>query len=260
MIKQLILHNFLLEKHNAIVCTAIMGAVILLFSTILAGTYVDDTNTMRISYENGVGAATFALWFCLTYTASRMFRNLGNRRTAIPFLMLPASNKDKFLANCIMGIGGTFAMFFVGLIGADIIQALFNIATRYTTGSLTFAFFEDISNEASLIINDVQLFNNVLWNILMVFWCHSIFTLGSTMFRKHCFIKTCLSLIGLTILHTAIITSIAVSIAHSNSDITIHFLVDPQIMGSITAYAIVIAMIVGAYFWAYRRFCKKTIL
>ena len=89
MIKQLILHKLLLEKRNVIACTSIMGAVILFFSTIAADTYVDNMNTYRIYYGNAIGAANFAIWFCLLYTASRMFRDLSSRQTAIPFLMLP---------------------------------------------------------------------------------------------------------------------------------------------------------------------------
>ena len=144
MIKQLILHKFLLEKKNVIACTSIMGAVILFFATIAADTYVDNTNIYRVDYGRAVNVANVAIWFCFIYTASRMFRDLNSRKTAIPFLMLPASNKDKFLANCIMGIGGTFAMFIVALIGADIIQALFNLAVRFTTGSIIANFVENL--------------------------------------------------------------------------------------------------------------------
>ena len=88
MIKQLILHKLLLEKRNAIACTSIMGAVILFFATIAADTYVDNMNVYRVDYIHAIGAANFAIWFCFLYTASRMFRDLNNRKTAIPFLML----------------------------------------------------------------------------------------------------------------------------------------------------------------------------
>ena len=102
MIKQIILHKFLLEKKNVIACTSIMGAVILFFATIAADTYVDNTNIYRVDYDRAVNVANVAICFCFIYTASRMFRDLNSRKTAIRFLMLPASNKDKFLANCIM--------------------------------------------------------------------------------------------------------------------------------------------------------------
>ena len=234
MIKQLILHKLLLEKRNAIACTSIMGAVILFFATIAADTYVDNMNVYRVDYIHAIGAANFAIWFCFLYTASRMFRDLNNRKTAIPFLMLPASNKDKFLANCIMGIGGTFAMFIVALIGADIIQALF--------------------------FNGFKVIHSFMLYVLLILWSHSIFTLGSTMFRKHNFIKTILSLFGSFLLLMMLIGCFASSAAYSGRDITIHFLVDPEVMFTITAYVIVISTTIGAYYWAYRRFCNKTIL
>ena len=90
MIKQLILHSLLLEKRNAIACTSIMAGVILFFATIAASTYTDEQNLLRVDYSHAVGTANCMLWLCLIYTASRMFRYLNTRKTAIPYLMLPA--------------------------------------------------------------------------------------------------------------------------------------------------------------------------
>ena len=255
MIKQLILHSLLLEKRNAIACTSIMAGVILFFATIATHTYVDEMNISRIDYRNSVEAAKTALWFCRIYTASRMFLHLSTRKTAIPYLMLPASNKDKFLANCIMTLGGTFVMFIIALLGADVVQALFNLATRFTTGSITANYVESIFNV------EFQS-NNIISNkiILSLFWVHSIFTLGSTIFRKHSLIKTILSLLGASIILVMIIGGIVSSAVSSNRDITIQFLVDPMIMANISSYIIIIGTTIGAYYWAYRRFCKKTIL
>ena len=255
MIKQIILHSLLLEKRNAIACTSIMAGVILFFATIATHTYVDEMNISRIDYRNSVEAAKTALWFCLIYTASRMFLHLSTRKTAIPYLMLPASNKDKFLANCIMTLGGTFVMFIIALLGADVVQALFNLATRFTTGSITANYVESIFNV------EFQS-NNIISNkiILSLFWVHSIFTLGSTIFRKHSLIKTILSLLGASIILVMIIGGIVSSAVSSNRDITIQFLVDPMIMANISSYIIIIGTTIGAYYWAYRRFCKKTIL
>ena len=255
MIKQLILHSLLLEKRNAIACTSIMAGVILFFATIATHTYVDEMNISRVYYAHSVGAAKATLWFCLIYTASRMFLHLSTRKTAIPYLMLPASNKDKFLANCIMTLGGTFVMFIIALLGADVVQALFNLATRFTTGSITANYVESIFNV------EFQS-NNIISNkiILSLFWVHSIFTLGSTIFRKHSLIKTILSLLGASIILVMIIGGIVSSAVSSNRDITIQFLVDPMIMANISSYIIIIGTTIGAYYWAYRRFCKKTIL
>jgi len=256
MIKQLILHSLLLEKRNAIACTSIMAGVILFFATIATHTYVDEMNISRVYYAPSVGAAKAALWFCLIYTASRMFRSFNTRQTAIPYLMLPASNKDKFLANCIMTLGGTFVMFIIALLGADVVQALFNLATRFTTGSITVNCIESFFSMNS----NFDIINGQFMMILMLFWVHSMFTLGSSVFRKHSLIKTILSLLGASILLAMIIGGIVSSAVNSNHDITIHFLVDPEIMANISSYIIIIGTTIGAYYWAYRRFCKKTIL
>lgn len=254
MIKQIILHKFLLEKKNVIACTSIMGAVILFFATIGADTYIDGSNIKRVDYTHAVNFANAAIWFCFIYTASRMFRDLNNRKTAIPFLMLPASNKDKFLANCIMGVGGTFAMFIVALIGADIIQALFNLAVRFTTGSIIVNFVEDLFEVSPNHIKD-----NIITLFLLI-WAHAVFTLGSTIFRKHSLTKTILSLLGASLILTMIIGGLAGLAASSNKEITVHFLVDPMVTFHISSYVIVIGTAIGAYYWAYRRFCNKTIV
>ena len=254
MIKKLILHNFLLEKKNVIACTSIMAGVILFFATIAAGTYTDVENLRHVDYSHAVGAANGMLWLCLVYTASRMFRYLNTRKTAIPYLMLPASNKDKFFANIIMSLGGTFAMFIVALLGAELVQVLFNLATRFTTGSIIANFFENFYKVTTDSIQD-----NFIAIVLLI-WAHSIFTLGSTIFRKHSFIKTILSLLGASLILMMIIGSLAGVAANSNREITIHFLVDPMVTFHITSYVIVIGTAIGAYYWAYRRFCNKTIL
>ena len=136
----------------------------------------------------------------------------------------------------------------------------------------TYGWNPDISNAAyenyleSLIYGDTFITNgfkvkhSFMLYILMVFWSHSIFTLGSTMFRKHSFIKTILSLFGAFLLLVMLIGCFASSAAYSNRDITINFLVDPELMFSITAHVIVIGTTAVAYYWAYRRFCNKTIL
>ena len=254
MIKQLILHNFLLEKKNAIACTSIMAGVILFFAIIAASTYTDEQNLLRVDYVRAVGAANGMLWICLIYTASRMFRYLNTRKTAIPYLMLPASNKDKFLANIIMSLGGTFAMFIAALLGAELVQVLFNLAVRFTTGSIIANYVENLFEVSADSIKD----NFIA--ILLIIWAHAIFTLGSTIFRKHSLIKTILSLFGSFLLLMMLIGCFASSAAYSGRDITIHFLVDPEVMFTITAYVIVISTTIGAYYWAYRRFCNKTIL
>lgn len=256
MIKKLILHNFLLEKKNAIACISIMAGVILFFATIAASTRTDELHILRVDYDRAMGAAIGMLWFCLIYTASRMFRYLNTRKSAIPYLMLPASNKDKFLANIIMSLGGTFAMFIVALLGADLVQALFNLAVRFTTGSITANFVEKLF-EVSIGANSLT--DNFIVIILFI-WAHSIFTLGSTIFRKHSFIKTILSLLGASLILVMIIGSLAGAAVNSNREITIHFLVDPMVTFHITYYVIIISTTIGAYYWAYRRFCKKTIL
>lgn len=258
MIKQIILHNFLLEKRNIIACTCIMTAVMLFFS-IASATYIDKTNTMRVNYSTAVGFADVTIWFCLVYTASRMFRYLNDKKTAIPFLMLPASNKDKFLANCIMGIGGTFAMFITALLSADVLQAIFNIATKFTAGSLTVHFVEDLLYSQSFIFNGIELLNNTFWTILMLFWTHAIFTLGSTLFRKYQLIKTVLSLLAAFMLLMILISCMAVPSLY-NKDVTIHFLVDPKIMFYVTISVVILGTTIGAYYLAYRRFCNKTIV
>ena len=108
--------------------------------------------------------------------------------------------------------------------------------------------------------SNFDIINGQVMMILMLFWVHSIFTLGSSIFRKHSLIKTILSLLGATILLSMIIGGIVGSAMSSNRDITIHFLVDPEIMANVTSYIIVIATTIGIYYWAYRRFCNKTIL
>ena len=133
-------------------------------------------------------------------------------------------------------------MFIVALIGADIIQALFNLAVRFTTGSIIANFVENLFVVTSNSIKD-----NFIALILLI-WAHAVFTLGSTIFRKHSLIKTILSLLGASLILTMIIGGLAGLAASSNKEITVHFLVDPMVTFHISSYVIVIGTALGAYY------------
>ena len=139
-IKSIILHTITTEKRNILLTTAIMAAIFLLFSTLFTGTWVDGSNTLRISYSGTTVMAKIAVFVCMIASASKMMAPLKNRRSSISYLMLPADNIDKFVSRWIIGVVGYTLMFLTALIAADAAQALYNIAFRYTTGSITMTF------------------------------------------------------------------------------------------------------------------------
>lgn len=261
MIKKLILHTMITEKRNIIFSTAIMAAAILLGATICAGSYVDDMNTMRINYCTAIVMAKCAIFFCMIASASNMMAPLRTRRSSVQYLMLPASNRDKFLSRWIIGVVGYTLMFFVALIGADVVQALYNITLRYTTGSVTVAFLSDIFEGGFLFFDgNMPIVHSFFESIIAFLWFHSVYTLGSTFFRSHSFIKTTLLFIGVMILASVVFVGMFVPMVYSNKEYTIHFLVDPEVMKYITFYTLSIGTIVVAYWWSYSRFCKKMIV
>ena len=141
MIKKIILHTIITEKRNIFFSTMVMAAIFLFFSTICAGTYTDFSNTLRISYSAAITIANIALFICMILSASKMMSPLKTRASSIQFLMLPASNRDKFIARWIIGVVGYSLMFLCALIMADVVQAIYNICLRFTTGSLTLSYF-----------------------------------------------------------------------------------------------------------------------
>lgn len=260
-IKAIILHTITTEKRNILLTTAIMAATFLLFSTLFTGTWVDDTNTMRISYSGVIVMAKIAVFVCMIASASKMMAPLKNRRSSISYLMLPADNIDKFASRWIIGVVGYTLMFLVALIAADLAQALYNIALRYTTGSITVAFFDNVLTEGFLFFDeDSPFLRGFLDGILGFLWVHALYTLGATFFRNNSFIKTTLLFIGIMILGSIVIASISVPMFYSDKEYTVRFLVDPVIMANITFYGATIATTIGAYWWAYRRFCNKMIV
>lgn len=260
MIKKIILHTIITEKRNIFFSTMVMAAIFLFFSTICAGTYTDFSNTLRISYSAAITIANIALFICMILSASKMMSPLKTRASSIKFLMLPASNRDKFIARWIIGVVGYSLMFLCALIMADVVQAIYNICLRFTTGSLTLSYFSDVFNSS---ISDYDYSNPsyivLTHSIVSFLWFHAVYTLGSTFFRSMSFIKTTLLLIGVLILLSIIFTSLMVPLVYSNKTYTVHLLVDPELMGNITFYLIAFGTIIGAYYWAYRRFCNKMI-
>ena len=260
-IKSIILHTITTEKRNILLTTAIMAAIFLLFSTLFTGTWVDGSNTLRISYSGTTVMAKIAVFVCMIASASKMMAPLKNRRSSISYLMLPADNIDKFVSRWIIGVVGYTLMFLTALIAADAAQALYNIAFRYTTGSITMTFFDNVLTEGFMFFDENSPFLRGFFDgILGFLLVHALYTLGATFFRNNSFIKTTLLFIGIMILGSIIIASISIPLVYSDREYTVRFLVDPEIMANITFYAITIAATIGAYWWAYRRFCNKMIV
>lgn len=260
MIKKIILHTLITEKRNIFFSTMVMAAIFLFASTICAGTYSDFSNTLRINYDFAIGVANIALFVCMVLSASKMMSPLKTRASSIQYLMLPASNRDKFIARWILGVIGYSLMFLCALIIADVVQALYNICLRYTTGSLTLSYFADAFESGFRTYDHgTSNVNTLFQGIVSFLWFHAVYTLGSSFFRKMSFIKTTMLLLGVIILGSILVTGIMVPLVYSNKTYTVHFLVDPDIMGNITYYLIALGTTIGAYYWAYHRFCNKMI-
>lgn len=131
------------ERGFCLKLTLALSAIIsvLAFSTMLGFAATDTAMPTRINTWNArmamAGLPSAFIVFMIIYPlvisvgGSLMFRNMSTKQQRIAYLMLPASNLEKFLSRVLLVLGGGTAMFLVSLLAADVVQ---QVGIRLITG------------------------------------------------------------------------------------------------------------------------------
>lgn len=191
--------------------------------------------------------------------SSRMLNCMRTKEKAISFLMLPASNMQKFLTRAIIGTVGVALMFCVALIFADAIQALYHMGVYRSAGSITWEMLNQYSTDnnsvSSMLGNAMDLWETIEWCVFF----HAIFTLGATLFKKNPFIKTAAIIILVGMFLVAALTYICTEIALYDNELAFNLIHNSSTAQEIIGRILMYAFIVFCYGCSYFRFCRKTI-
>jgi len=130
----------------------------------------------------------------LAICIAHVFLFMSNQHRRQSFLMLPASNLEKYLAAVVFaalsGIVLTYGSVFIG----DTLRVAYRalIDGGSWRDGLFLGMLTEMFIPSGLIPSQPFFIHLMLWTVLITLymWLHSLFTLGGTLFRKHSFALT----------------------------------------------------------------------
>lgn len=199
VMKRDMMENWKTNMYRLIACYS-GAAMAFLFGMygVLSG---DKGETGEIQYESFCNTfhsiLTFVTFFYLMVCATRIMEVMNTKNKRISYMMLPATNGEKFISRAIYVCITSMVIFFVGLFFAELTRLtllpLFDAPKEFSCFCLfdviSVSFYDTIHinpeayGTSSTFIPYLFLISNGLWG-------HSIYILGGTYFRKHPFVKT----------------------------------------------------------------------
>lgn len=194
--------------------------------------YVTYNDVKDLYLGNVSGMFMFISFIIFFFCGSRIFINMKTKASRSLFLMLPATNMEKFISRLLYTVVGTSLMIFASWMIADIIQFVFSLfLTPGMQGSLVARAFEQLflknnfDSSHFVVRNGTsvlgQTFPVGMFLLSLTIFNHSFFTLGGTVFRKSATLLTICSSFILMFL-TALISSFV------DDDVLVHFVQSMQ--------------------------------
>lgn len=194
--------------------------------------YVTYNDVKDLYLGNVSGMFMFISFIIFFFCGSRIFINMKTKASRSLFLMLPATNMEKFTSRLLYTVVGTSLMIFASWMIADIIQFVFSLfLTPGMQGSLVARAFEQLflknnfDSSHFVVRNGTsvlgQTFPVGMFLLSLTIFNHSFFTLGGTIFRKSATLLTiCSSFILMFLM--ALISSFV------DDDVLVHFVQSMQ--------------------------------
>lgn len=194
--------------------------------------YVTYNDVKDLYLGNVSGMFIFISFIIFFFCGSRIFINMKTKASRSLFLMLPATNMEKFISRLLYTVVGTSLMIFASWMIADIIQFVFSLfLTPGMQGSLVARAFEQLflknnfDSSHFVVRNGTsvlgQTFPVGMFLLSLTIFNHSFFTLGGTIFRKSATLLTiCSSFILMFLM--ALISSFV------DDDVLVHFVQSMQ--------------------------------
>lgn len=194
--------------------------------------YVTYNDVKDLYLGNVSGSFMFISFIIFIFCGSRIFINMKTKASRSLFLMLPATNMEKFISRLLYTVVGTSLMIVASWMIADIIQFVFSLfLTPGMQGSLVARAFEQLflknnfDSSHFVVRNGTsvlgQTFPVGMFLLSLTIFNHSFFTLGGTIFRKSATLLTiCSSFILMFLM--ALISSFV------DDDVLVHFVQSMQ--------------------------------
>ena len=167
---------------------------------------------IKLGYQ-GISQYTlliFTIAMCMMATQIFMVMKTNGQREQ--FLMLPASNLEKYISRFLFSTLGAVVAMIIAIVVADLVQLLFSflllpghhqsvcLSTVALLWKIWNVFIENIDSTRSLLLS--------LFIVVCVVCAHSFFILCGTLFRKHTIVVTTILFIAMTYLVIYVIESV----------------------------------------------------
>lgn len=227
--------------------------------------YVTYHDVKDLYLGNVSGLFMFMSFIIFFFCGSRIFINMKTKASRSLFLMLPATNMEKFISRLLYTVVGTSLMIFASWMIADIIQFVFSLfLTPGMQGSLVARAFEQLflknnfDSSHFVVRNGTsvlgQTFPVGMFLLSLTIFNHSFFTLGGTIFRKSVTLLTiCSSFILMFLM--ALVSSFV------DDDVLVHFVqsMQPNTFGWLMVNVFLLLSVFN-YWAAYKLFTHMQII
>lgn len=205
-------------------------------------------------------------WFIFAMSmlvgASRIFFNMKTKQQRTAFLMLPASNAEKFVARWLWATVGQAALFFISLAVADLLQMFFRMLIGVGVfGSVTLEMLRIIGEIMSGGVHEVyeavdcELGTAVTISVFVTtlsLFTHAWYVLGGTFFRRnHWLLATCAGFIVMFLISAVCPESVLITLMTVKEDVLLKLNVGSGVLFVLT---------VAAYWRSYLLFKRMQVI
>lgn len=226
---------------------------------ILANCFPSWVNKQPV--DMGLATASSITWFALfflgAYWTSRFCYNMSTKNNALNYMMLPATNGEKYIANMFMQTIVRVAETAFAIVCADILQSVVCLMLGIDVCSYSKAIIEVTAD-----LGDTPLVLKA-WIVACIINLHSALVLGGCFFRKNHLAFTSITIFAIAVIVTSIMSGVGYLIdwwAEANDcAIYIDFTISKTTVGWI-ATALVTALSALFYWLSFKVFCRRQII
>ena len=195
------------------ICTLVMFFANLFFTRIQVN-YNDIVERWGMeeaySYYNSQVSATVGFgvfFFCVAmlFSISSIFSQMKDTRKRSAYLLWPVSNLEKYLVSFLL----SFVLMAILTFGAYVLADALRVFIDWVTGRVVIWGVTKLPEPFTMPDGPFEYWQNTCMFFTLVFYVHSLYTLGGTLFRRQQFLLTSATIVVFVILLTTILNHIS---------------------------------------------------
>lgn len=219
---------------------------------------------------NMLGIIGMVVSVAMIYYASRIMKCMDNKEKRISYLLLPATELEKFFSRALFVTVGTALMILVALLALELthylLLPLFDLPAVYSQPMLVEVFSMRWAH-ASVDATGEPVYSWWLMQLLVWIFClwnHSLFILGGSFWYKHPFLKTIGACLAITILGGILFANLAEGgfLVRFSDWMQEHYQDTPQTVNGLLTIISVVFLLFTVFNWwlSYRLFTRSEVV